>query len=67
VSENEDKRYMKCLREAVGVCEAPGEGCKGEKEAEEVCEGGVGAVVCFGCLFLKIKSARPSWCPIHQG
>lgn len=52
MAEDEDERDVQGLREAVGVCEAPCEGSEGEQQTEEICEGGVGAVVGFGGLFL---------------
>jgi hypothetical protein len=56
VSKYEDECDVERLGEALCVCEAPGEGCKCQEEAEEVGEGGVGAVVCLCCLFLYSKS-----------
>lgn len=58
MAEDEYERYVQRLREAVGVCEAPGEGRQDQEEGEEVGEGGVGAVVCFCCLFLRYVLGR---------
>lgn len=52
MAEDEDEGDVQGLREAVGVSEAPGEGSEGEQQAEEVCKGGVRAVVSFCSLFL---------------
>lgn len=43
---------MEGLCEPLSPRKAPCETCYKEEQAEEICEGGIGAVICFCCLFL---------------
>lgn len=58
MDEDEDEGYSQRAREAVSVCDTPGETREEQEEGEEVCKGGVGTVPCVLRLFMVVYGPK---------